>query len=534
MRDALITEYGALAQRLLPRNTNEDIVYDVIIVGSGAGGGMLASELADRGVNVLVVEAGSLLFETHIGNLPRQLPIGQFDKNIWHLWPDFAVKNYNNDPGSDFQGGQAFNLGGRSVFWGALIPRLTSWQLAAWPAEVRDYLLAGGYDRAQARLNADESPAAPFQQDSTSFLDATLPGWQAVDAPMAIQYVAPAHWLLPAALYSTADLLLEDALRGGSPAPARGLTVNLNHAVHTITTANGRATAVRCYDLLDGVERAYQAETIILAAGTIESAKIALQSGLDDPASMIGKGITDHEIRFRHFSVPPDHPHASSVDSAKVVLQHPDATANEHAFDIVVELGSELNQGRYVDPQDLNNDERVRQGWMVCEIVFQYLADLQPDNFVQLAGADAATPVIVNMKHATPSDTLIAEADEIAQSVFSAYDAEPVLGEPDWPALQPAKLGGVAHEVGTLRMTATEAGVVDANLKFLAYENLYACDNSVFPCSAAANPTLTLTALALRLADHLVPAATRRAVDSVTRGWPRQAGCRATTRDASA
>jgi choline dehydrogenase-like flavoprotein len=46
-------------------------------------------------------------------------------------------------------------------------------------------------------------------------------------------------------------------------------------------------------------------------------------------------------------------------------------------------------------------------------------------------------------------------------------------------------------------------GVVDEFHKFHAYDNLFACDLSVFPCSPAANPTITLTALALRLAHHL-------------------------------
>jgi choline dehydrogenase-like flavoprotein len=64
-----------------------------------------------------------------------------------------------------------------------------------------------------------------------------------------------------------------------------------------------------------------------------------------------------------------------------------------------------------------------------------------------------------------------------------------------------APMGGVAHEVGTLRLGA--GGVLDENLKFRAYANLYACDLSVFPTSPAANPTLTLAALALRLANHL-------------------------------
>ncbi len=168
MLDALITEYGAVAQRLLPRNTDENVVYDVLVVGSGAGGGLLASEMADRGARVLVLEAGSLLFPTHVGNLPRRLPIGQFDKNVWHLWREFGVINYRNIGDSMYQGAQGFNLGGRSVFWGGLTLRLTAWQLEGWPAAVRDYLLAGGgYDAASKRLNASREPASTFQHEAT-------------------------------------------------------------------------------------------------------------------------------------------------------------------------------------------------------------------------------------------------------------------------------------------------------------------------------------------------------------------------------
>jgi choline dehydrogenase-like flavoprotein len=45
--------------------------------------------------------------------------------------------------------------------------------------------------------------------------------------------------------------------------------------------------------------------------------------------------------------------------------------------------------------------------------------------------------------------------------------------------------------------------VVDTNLQVEKAEGLFVCDNSVFPTSPAANPSLTLAALALRLADHL-------------------------------
>jgi hypothetical protein len=132
------------------------------------------------------------------------------------------------------------------------------------------------------------------------------------------------------------------------------LTVNLNHAVWTVTVDPNdatRVTGVRCFDLLAQGQRTYQAAAVVLSAGTIESAKIALQSGLSDPNGKIGKGITDHMIRYRHFVVPPGHPNASTTDSAKLLLQNPAATVDQHAFDIIVELGAEFNQGRYIDPR---------------------------------------------------------------------------------------------------------------------------------------------------------------------------------------
>jgi choline dehydrogenase-like flavoprotein len=68
----------------------------------------------------------------------------------------------------------------------------------------------------------------------------------------------------------------------------------------------------------------------------------------------------------------------------------------------------------------------------------------------------------------------------------------------------PAALTGGSHHMGTTRMHEdTRFGVVDAHGRVHDMDNLYIAGSSVFPTAGASNPTLTIAALALRLADHL-------------------------------
>jgi choline dehydrogenase-like flavoprotein len=68
----------------------------------------------------------------------------------------------------------------------------------------------------------------------------------------------------------------------------------------------------------------------------------------------------------------------------------------------------------------------------------------------------------------------------------------------------PTSVRGARHHMGTTRMHADpRRGVVDADCRVHGIANLYVAGSSVFPTSGAANPTLTIVALALRLAGHL-------------------------------
>jgi len=127
----LVVESGYLQTLFFKPNLDENHQYDVIVIGSGIGGGVLADQLSDLGVDVLVLEAGSYLFPSHVANLPRQHQVGKFDKHIWGLFDEFKVQNYVNGSGSQYFGGQAFNLGGRSVFWGGLLIAAGNFSIAA-------------------------------------------------------------------------------------------------------------------------------------------------------------------------------------------------------------------------------------------------------------------------------------------------------------------------------------------------------------------------------------------------------------------
>lgn len=111
----------------------------------------------------------------------------------------------------------------------------------------------------------------------------------------------------------------------------------------------------------------------------------------------------------------------------------------------------------------------------------------------------------VHVERSTRSNVMLQEMTELKEQILGALQAYELPNEPTGLPLQLAPIGGVAHEVGTCRMSdSPEQGVVNADLAFHGMSNLYACDLSVFPSSPAANPTLALGALALRLADKLV------------------------------
>lgn len=498
----LRVENSSVQQMFFQPNLDEEKLYDVIVVGSGMGGGILADQLSDLDLDVLLLEAGSYLFPTHVANLPRQHQIGQFDKHVWGLWDEFQIPNYVNTPESDYQGAQGFNLGGRSIFWGGLIPRMQSYEMDAWPEEIKWYLEDSGYQQAEDLMNRSPQAPSPYHKLVKREIRNFLPDYNHFDAPVAVQYSNGNLETIPLGMFSTADLLMESRLTN-SPKGNQKLTVNLNHAVVNLEKTGDRISGVNAYDLIANKHRRYRGKVVVLCAGTVESAKLALLSELDNSSEKIGVGITDHPIFFTHFAIPLESPYYSALSNSKILSQHKDANngSETHAYNVVLELGADFNQGRYVDDDLFAEHLKMQGNSMLCEIVFLLNAPLVETNTLTHSGSSAVKPTI-EMQPNEVSPELWSEINDLKNNIINRLGGIPLANEN--LDLKQADLGGVGHEVGTLRLGEDPtASVVDPNLKFHAYENLYACDLSVFPTSPAANPSLTLAALAIRLADRL-------------------------------
>jgi len=514
------------------RPDRRDDEWDVIIVGSGMGGGVLAHALTTHPhavrKRILVLEAGPYLMPTHVGNLPRKhdLSLNQADKSIWDMYWDFRVQDYRplDDPDGQIDISTGINLGGRSIFWGATAPRMSSEELSRWPAPVQ--ALGPFYDRAEALLRVDAAPDSDYQKAVLGVLNAVLPGLAHAPTPMAVQYRAQPASAVPTGIFSTAALLFEDVLQHDDR--RGGLQVHLNERVIGLTTedragADGRRRVVTVHSR-DTVQlpdhpdpdhtHAYPLAAdgqVILAAGSVNSAALVQRSGLA-AGPLAGQGLSDHPVFYVGFRIRPDQ-RFSPVSGTFVTGGVPQSSKTlsrrsgvglhgGRGYNVLLELGANFNQSRFGSDAEfrrvLQDEADPRGSW--CEAVFLLDADLVPGNAVS-----DGSGIQIRMAPCDVPESDQNELRDVAKALIVALDGTP---EPNGEVtLHRSLLGAVGHEVGSLRMgVGLDNCVVDTDLVMHGHTNLRVCDLSVFPTSPASNPSLTLAALALRLSDQLTAA----------------------------
>ena len=314
-------------------------VFDVCIVGSGAGGGMAAYMLTAAGANVVMLEAGpawyasrnsTMLMPSYAsprrGAAIRTRPFGEFDAcdGGW----DIEGEPYTRATGTRFQWWRARMLGGRTNHWGRISLRFGPDDFRAksidglgddWPIGYAD--IAPYYDRIDrligifgSREGLRNNPDGIFQPppkprcyehlvkkasdelkitcipSRLSIITKPLPG------RMKCHYCGECRrGCSSKSMFTSPDTLIAPAQKTGK------LTLLTNAMVREVTTGpDGLATGVSYIDKRSGADEHVRARVVVLAASAFETARILLNSksprspqGLANASGVIGKYITD-------------------------------------------------------------------------------------------------------------------------------------------------------------------------------------------------------------------------------------------------
>ncbi len=280
--------------------------------------------------------------------------------------------------------------------------------------------------------------------------------------------------------------------------------------------------------VLDGPEFSLRPRAVVLATGGIENARLLLASNRVEAAGLGNR----HDLVGRFFM---EHPHTHSgeflpspaarplglyqlhrrgrVDVLGVLALSAAVRRDERLANFTASLAPRSQVGAF--ERDLGVviagfDGAGAGARGIPRFVFSNECEQlpNPESRVQLAyERDALGMNRVTLKwrlSAEDRNSLRRSHEIIAREIGRAGlgRVKPGLGEPRgaWPD----DLNGARHHMGTTRMHSDpRQGVVDADSRVHGIANLFVAGSSVFPTSGAANPTLTIVALALRLADHL-------------------------------
>jgi len=327
---------------------------DVLVVGGGSFGGILASELfaletagvlgpqppspiADQAGNqanargepahaphrIIVLEAGPHGLPEHIQNLPAGLDI-----SLGQNFRDELIKPASNTPwtGNVWFPGLAFVVGGRSLFWGGWSPELIDSELTRWPAELVTDLKGRRFPEAKRQLGTDTTNDFVFGPLhfalrhrlflglSRDAVKAAIPASTEDDleAPLAVQSSSPRPGFMPARKFSAVPLLISAARKAAKEDhagdPAKRLMVVPNCKVTKLNVNNNRVVSAEIAygviepQLVDNVPQLFKTvktETlqlsdrakVVLALGTIETTRLA-KASFD--RELIGRNLMVH------------------------------------------------------------------------------------------------------------------------------------------------------------------------------------------------------------------------------------------------
>lgn len=502
--------------------------FDVCIIGAGAAGIAMAQRLAHTSVKVILLVSG----HKHDKGLPdddrQSLYHGTVGDFLNKVDPIFVHRSRLN-----MYGGTTNHFG----FW-------------ARPLDDADYLSRPGYRDAGWLFDANEM--TPYYQDAHHFGQFgpfnydDMPFWERVLYARCFEPLGN-DTMTGAIMHAQYDENLHDfqVQFRQELMNADNITVLFNAHLLTIdsTDEQNHVTELNCSTIEDGkAGRKFKvrAKTHVLATGGIENVRLLKLSGDlgNNKQDMLGRGFMVHPLLTSAAHVYFDQPIASDIRNffreQQIRLKPPIEPDGEYEHMVAPLVNPELvfdymmfnAWGVLVPTHDTLLDEKIGN----FRIILRFGADHQSAavnlNWEQVPNEDSL--VTINPHHVDPIfgqpvshvDWRLTDTDkrsairalEITQEYLAArggsryeYITDLSGGADDWSFLpDDGALETGDHHMGALRMSDSPAnGIVDVNSRLHTVDNLYIAGCGVFPTGGYANPTLTLVALALRLADHL-------------------------------
>jgi choline dehydrogenase-like flavoprotein len=514
--------------------------YDVIIIGSGAGGGTLFHRLAPSGKRILLVERGDYV--------PRELD--NWSTRAVNVEGRYQTKEHWSDSaGNDLHPHTNYWVGGNTKFYGAALFRLRREDFGelrhhggvspAWPIAYEDlepyYTEAEHLYQVRGERGVDptEPPAsAPYlhppvshepriQQLSEDF--ARL-GCKPFHVPLGIMLdeadrrrskcircaTCDGHPCLVMAK-SDAQVVCVDPTLERYP---NATLITGAYVSRLETSASGREVTRVLVDR-EGRKEAYSADVVVVSAGAINSAALLLRSASDQHPRGLANGS---DVVGRHYMG-----HINSVLMALSRCPNPTVFQKTLALNDFYfgspEWSFPMGHISFVGKLDgvtlSAGAPAIAPGWTL-ELMGKHSLDFwltsedlpDPDNRVTLDrdgrivlsyrpnNGEGHARLIKKLEHLMQRQTLCdIHGDACHQGLFAR---NLFIG-------QRIPLAGVAHQNGTIRFGHDpRTSALDMNCRAHEVENLYVVDGSFFPSSGAVNPALTIMANALRVGDRIL------------------------------
>ena len=511
-----------------PFDLNDDSV--VVIIGTGAGGGTLGNELAQKGISVVALEAGGRY-------LPQDYINDEWDSFGQLAWTDTRTTSGEWRVSRDFANLPAWivkAVGGTTTHWAGASLRFQDheWKarttygdvaganLLDWPIDPRE--MDGFYTRAEEKMRVTRTGGRPGLPGNNNYKV-----FEAGAKAIGKQEVSTGHMAINSdetgerMMCQQTGFCFQGCKWGAkwstayTEVPEGEATGNMEvrercHVARILHDAGGRVTGVEYFDA-DGNLQMQKARMVCVAGNSFESPRLLLNSassmfpdGLANSSGQVGRNYMRHVTGSVYGIF--DKPVRMWRGTTMAGIMQDEAGHNpDRGFVGGYELET-LSLGlpfmaAFMDPGSwgrefttaLDSYENMAGLWIVGEDMPQESNRVTLNTDV----TDQHGLPVANVNF-TDHENDIAMRDhayKTGMDMYQSLGATRVMPTPPYPS---------THNLGTNRMSADAAdGVVDANGRAHDVPNLFVSDGSQFTTGAAENPTLTIVALAIRQAEHI-------------------------------